>query len=167
MQIVKYPHPALRHKAGPVTEINEDLKKLVGGMLELMYRHEGLGLAARDCYGAMGHVPEEVRVAGGAARSKALKTILASVLGAPVRESSRQEAGAAGAAMMAAVAVGIFPDMAATAAKWVTPLLGDLVRPDPKLGRLYDRLLPVYVATRTAMTPIWAELAGLRRGDHP
>jgi peptide deformylase len=46
MQIVKYPHPALRHKAGPVTEINEDLKKLVGGMLELMYRHEGLGLAA-------------------------------------------------------------------------------------------------------------------------
>jgi peptide deformylase len=45
-QIVKYPHPALRHKAGPVTEINEDLKKLVGNMLELMYRHEGLGLAA-------------------------------------------------------------------------------------------------------------------------
>ena len=58
-------------------------------------RLRGLGLAARDCYAAMGHVPEEIRVAGGAARSKALRTILASVLGAPVRESSRQEAGAA------------------------------------------------------------------------
>lgn len=128
--------------------------------------YEGLCLAARDCYGAMGHVPEEIRVAGGAARSKALKTILASMLGAPVRESARQEAGAAGAAMMAAVAVGVFPDMAAAAATWVTPLLGDVVRPDPELNRLYDRLLPVYIATRTAMTPIWGELAALRSGDH-
>lgn len=46
MQIVKYPHPALRHKAEPVTAINKDLELLVGGMLELMYKHEGLGLAA-------------------------------------------------------------------------------------------------------------------------
>ena len=29
--------------------------------------------AARDCYGAMGHVPEEIRLAGGAARSKSLQ----------------------------------------------------------------------------------------------
>ncbi|MEK0081597.1 FGGY family carbohydrate kinase [Benzoatithermus flavus] len=127
--------------------------------------YEGLAFAARDCYSAMGHVPEEVRVAGGAARSKALKTILASVLGAPLRESHRQEAGAAGAAMMAAVAVGVFPDMAAAASRWVTPLLGDLVRPEPELARLYDRLFPLYVATRTAMPPLWAELASLKNGD--
>lgn len=127
--------------------------------------YEGLAMAARDCYAAMGHVPEEIRVAGGAARSKALRTILASVLGAPVRESSRQEAGAAGAAMMAAVAVGVFHDMAAAARAWVTPLLGDLVRPEPGLARLYDGLFPVYLATRTAMPPIWAELAALRSGD--
>lgn len=138
------------------------------GFLDLVRAvYEGLGLAARDCYAAMGHVPEEVRVAGGAARSRALRTILASVLGAPVRESERQEAGAAGAAMMAAVAVGVFPDMAAAAARWVTPLLGDLVRPDPELARLYERLFPVYTATRAAMPPIWAELAGLRRNGEP
>ena len=129
--------------------------------------YEGLGLAARDCYAAMGLVPEEVRVAGGGARSKALKTILASMLGAPVRESARQEAGAAGAAMMAAVAVGIFPDLAAATGRWVTPLLGDVVRPVPELQRLYDRHLPLYIATRTCMTPIWGELAGLRSGDSP
>ena len=46
MQIVKYPHPALRHKAEPVTALGKDIELLVGGMLELMYRHEGLGLAA-------------------------------------------------------------------------------------------------------------------------
>ncbi|HEX6010990.1 MAG TPA: FGGY-family carbohydrate kinase, partial [Geminicoccaceae bacterium] len=116
------------------------------------------------CYGAMGHVPEEVRVAGGAARSRALRTILASVLGTPVRESSRHEAGAAGAAMMAAVAVGVFPDMASTAAEWVTPLLGDLVPPDPELAGRYARLFPIYVATRQAMPPIWAALADFRHG---
>lgn len=46
MQIVKYPHPALRTKASPVTGIDKDLHLLVGRMFELMYRHEGLGLAA-------------------------------------------------------------------------------------------------------------------------
>jgi erythritol kinase len=84
-----------------------------------------------------------------------------------VRESARQEAGAAGAAMMAAVAVGVFPDLAAAAARWVTPLLGDLVRPEPALARLYGELFPTYVATRQAMPPIWAGLASLNRGDSP
>lgn len=46
MHIVKYPHPALRAKAAPVTGIDKDLHLLVGRMFELMYRHEGLGLAA-------------------------------------------------------------------------------------------------------------------------
>ena len=104
----------------------------------------------------MGHVPEEIRVAGGAARSKALKTILAAALGAPVRESSRQEAGAAGAAMMAAVAIGVFPNLGVATQRWVTPLLGDLVQPDPGLADLYARAFPAYVATRAAMPPIWA-----------
>jgi erythritol kinase len=129
--------------------------------------YEGLALAARDCYAAMGHVPEEIRVAGGAARSRALRTILASVLGVPVRESSRQEAGAAGAAMMAAVAVGVFPDMASAAAEWVAPLLGDLVPPEPELAGRYARLFPIYVATRQAMPPIWAALADFRHGATP
>jgi peptide deformylase len=46
MQIVKYPHPALRHKAEPITALSKEIELLAGGMLELMYKHEGLGLAA-------------------------------------------------------------------------------------------------------------------------
>jgi peptide deformylase len=46
MKIVQYPHPALRHKAEPVTSITKELSVQVGEMLELMYAHEGLGLAA-------------------------------------------------------------------------------------------------------------------------
>ncbi|VTS07462.1 peptide deformylase [Tuwongella immobilis] len=46
MKIVPYPHPALRTKAEPVKAIDKDLHLLVGRMFELMYEHEGLGLAA-------------------------------------------------------------------------------------------------------------------------
>lgn len=130
------------------------------GFLDLVRAvYEGLALAARDCYGAMGHVPSEIRVAGGAARSRAMKLLLASAMGVPVRESVREEAGAAGAAMMAAVAVGAAPDMAAAAGRWVTPMLRDTIAPDPALARLFDRLFPIYLQTRQAMPPIWARLA--------
>jgi erythritol kinase len=113
----------------------------------------------------MGGLPEEIRVAGGAARSKALRQLLASALGVSVRESTREEAGAAGAAMMAAVAIGAFSDMASAVAKWVAPTLRDTVQPDPSLKALYDRLFPVYVKARQAMPPVWAALAAARRGS--
>ncbi|MCE9533028.1 MAG: peptide deformylase [Planctomycetes bacterium] len=46
MKLVQYPHPALRHKAEPVTTISKELHLQVGEMLHLMYTNEGLGLAA-------------------------------------------------------------------------------------------------------------------------
>src|SRR5262245_66533392 len=46
MKIVNYPHPALRVKAQPVKSIDADVQKAAAEMLELMYKHEGLGLAA-------------------------------------------------------------------------------------------------------------------------
>jgi erythritol kinase len=167
-------HPYI-HEAGergPFVDVNARAQftglSIRTGFLELVRAvYEGLAFAARDCYAAMGHVPEEIRVAGGAARSRALKTILAAALDAPVRESSRQEAGAAGAAMMAAVAIGLFPDLAAATARWVRPLLGDLVRPDPALAATYARAFPAYVATRRAMPLVWADLAALRAGTVP
>jgi peptide deformylase len=46
MKIVRYPHPALRHAARPVTGIDSELRRIVGQMLDLMYENKGLGLAA-------------------------------------------------------------------------------------------------------------------------
>ena len=117
--------------------------------------YEGLGFAARDCYAAMGPIPPEVRVTGGAARSKALRTILGAALGTRIRTSTREEAGAAGAAMVAAVAVGACPDMESCIDRWVTPTLGGALDPDPDLRRRYDRLFPAYVASREASAPVW------------
>lgn len=46
MKIVKYPHPALRAVARPVTAIDKDVHLAAGHMLDLMYSAKGLGLAA-------------------------------------------------------------------------------------------------------------------------
>ncbi|MBN7784475.1 carbohydrate kinase [Ponticoccus gilvus] len=123
---------------------------------------EGLGMAARDCYAAMGEMPAELRLTGGAARSAALRRVLAASLHTPVRVSAREEAGAAGCAMMAAVAIGAYGDMDACVADWVTPLLGQPEQPDPALVPLYDRLFTSYAASRSALAPVWDGLAAAR-----
>jgi peptide deformylase len=46
MKIVQYPHPALRHKARPLTAIDRQVHLNAGAMLDLMREHRGLGLAA-------------------------------------------------------------------------------------------------------------------------
>ena len=46
LTIVEYPHPALRTKCKPVLTIDKDVVLAAGQMLELMYKFEGLGLAA-------------------------------------------------------------------------------------------------------------------------
>lgn len=46
LKILKYPHPALRYPAKLVATIDKELRLLAGRMLELMYEHKGLGLAA-------------------------------------------------------------------------------------------------------------------------
>ena len=127
--------------------------------------YEGLGFAARDCYAAMGPIPPEVRVTGGAARSKALRTILAAALGTRIRTSTREEAGAAGAAMMAAVATGIYPDMETCIDRWVTPTLAQALEPDAALADRYDRLFPAYKMSREASAPVWRAMRGAARSS--
>lgn len=123
---------------------------------------EGLGMAARDCYAAMGDMPRELRLTGGAARSAALRRVLAAALNTPVRVSAREEAGAAGCAMMAAVAIGAYADMDSCIAQWTTPLLGAPEQPDPALAAGYDTLFTNYRHARAALAPVWDGLAQMR-----
>jgi peptide deformylase len=48
LQIVQYPHPTLRHRSKPLRRVDAELRKIVAEMLELMYEHEGVGLAANQ-----------------------------------------------------------------------------------------------------------------------
>ncbi|MEH2545458.1 erythritol kinase [Bradyrhizobium sp. AZCC 2262] len=128
---------------------------------------EGLAFAARDCYAAMGALPRDVRITGGAARSRALGAILGAALDCDIQVCSRGEAGAAGAAMIAAVAIGFYPDMTACADDWVRPHLNAPQKPDAALARRYAQMFPAYLDARLASRPIWKRLAALRAGgDH-
>lgn len=48
MEVVQYPHPALRFKSKPITQIDANLRSTVAEMFELMYSHRGIGLAANQ-----------------------------------------------------------------------------------------------------------------------
>lgn len=126
---------------------------------------EGLALAARDCYLAMGSLPNEVCISGGAARSQQLLAILSAALESSVQTNSREEAGAAGAAMMAAVAIGHYASMDECVAEWVEPLMGDLITPDADLVASYQSVYPCYVQTHNALRPVWQSFAQHRTGD--
>ena len=48
LKIVKYPEPVLQQPGEPVTEFNDELRKLVADMFETMYASQGIGLAAQQ-----------------------------------------------------------------------------------------------------------------------
>jgi erythritol kinase len=127
---------------------------------------EGLSFAARDCYAAMGPLPKDIRLTGGGARSKALRLLFASALNAPVRSVEREEAGAAGAAMIAAVQQKVFPSMVDCAAAWVDPMLGPETKPDAALVKLFDTTFPIYRETREQMCSVWRALQAARQDVH-
>jgi peptide deformylase len=48
LEIIKYPHPALRHKSKAVRRVDRQLKAIVRQMFDLMYDARGIGLAANQ-----------------------------------------------------------------------------------------------------------------------
>lgn len=48
MEIVPFPHPALRWKSKPIVAIDERLRTVVREMFDLMYQSRGIGLAANQ-----------------------------------------------------------------------------------------------------------------------
>jgi peptide deformylase len=48
LQVIQYPHPTLRHRSKPLRRVDAELRKIIDEMIELMYEHEGVGLAANQ-----------------------------------------------------------------------------------------------------------------------
>ena len=46
LNILKYPEPILKRKAEPVTQITDEIRRLIDDMAETMYEAPGVGLAA-------------------------------------------------------------------------------------------------------------------------
>lgn len=134
------------------------------GMMRSIY--EGLALAAADCYAAIGGAPEIISLTGGASRSPAMRRIFAAMLGRPVRVVKEHGSGALGAAMIAAVSLGIMPDLGTCARAWIAPLLGELEPPDPALAARYAGLLPIYQSARQANEPFWHQFGSFDEVPH-
>jgi xylulokinase len=75
---------------------------------------EGVAFGLRDCFALMPGLPEArtVRISGGGAKSALWRRIIASVLGVRVERVNSTEGAAFGAALLAGVGAGVWPDVA-------------------------------------------------------
>lgn len=46
LEILEYPNPRLRDKAEPVTEVTDEIRRIIDDMFETLYADHGVGLAA-------------------------------------------------------------------------------------------------------------------------
>jgi len=126
-------------------------------MLRAVY--EGTAMAIRDCYTALSPTLERpisrIVLAGGGSRSPFWSQIIADCLNAEVVIPLGHEFGAKGAALLAGVAVGIFPDVitaSTNATQW-----SRVVQPDGEAHRIYTHVYERYHAVRGAMQAVWSE----------
>jgi xylulokinase len=121
---------------------------------------EGVAFSMKDCMGLFGQAGlasvHEVRVAGGGARSTLWRRILASVLGAELVTVNSTEGAAYGAALLAGVGAGAWPDVAAACGSAIAVTGRD--RPDPEWQKVYDALYPRYHALYPALRSEFAAL---------
>jgi xylulokinase len=96
----------------------------------------------------------ETRAVGGGARSDTWNQMKADVLGVPYQRLARDEFGTWGAAMVAGKAVGIYDDLAATAAEHAEPA-GPPIHPSAANHALYRPLVDRHVALQRQLAGIF------------
>jgi xylulokinase len=103
----------------------------------------------------------EIRSHGGGARSRLWNQIKADACGLPVMTLDGEDAAVRGDAMIAGVATGMFPDLAAASTAMVK--VRDRYEPDPAKRAAYDDAYGRYVRLFDALQPLFA--AGGRLTD--
>jgi xylulokinase/glycerol kinase len=86
----------------------------------------------------------EVRVSGGAAKSELFNQIQADVYGKPVLRTVCEESSALGALIVAAAAVGLYPDVPAAVEAIAAFDAATRKTPDPRLCAMYRRALALH-----------------------
>jgi xylulokinase len=95
----------------------------------------------------------EIRSHGGGARSPLWNQVKADVCGVPVVTLEGEDAAVRGDAMLAGVAVGVFPDLAAAGAAMIHPQAR--YEPDPADRAVYDEAYHRYVRLFDALRPLF------------
>ncbi len=124
---------------------------------------EGVALSARHVLGALeassGQSPAMLTCGGGGFRSDIWMQIKADVLGRPLARLAVNEPGLIGAAALAALGIGLAPNL--HAAQQALARFGPPVAPDPARRALYDDLFGLYTRAIAANAPLNAELLAL------
>jgi len=125
---------------------------------------EGLAYGLREggerCQRRSGVSMTELRVAGGGSQSDAAMQITADIFGLPTARPHVYEASGLGAAIDAAVGLGLHPDFA-TAVREMTRV-GRVFEPDAEAHRLYDGLYQrVYRRLYRRLRPLYEEIRTL------
>jgi xylulokinase len=114
---------------------------------------EGVCFALRDSLGILqelGLAPEQLLLTGGGAKSALIRQLQADVFGLPVTTVNREEGGSYGAALLAAVGAGAFPDIKTAVQRTLTRQ--PRTPPNPQIHRayepIYDRFRKQFVAAR-------------------
>jgi xylulokinase len=116
---------------------------------------EGVAFGLKDSLDLteeLGGAPQLGRISGGGARSDLWTKIIASTLELPLERVAVDEGAAFGAAILASVAAGIWPDVHAAVEATVKPR--DLIEPDPEWVEIYREQRPRYQALYPALRPL-------------
>jgi xylulokinase len=123
---------------------------------------EGVGFGLRDSFELMKNIglPDitEVRISGGGARSPMWRQILADIFQVGLTQVNTTEGAAYGAALLAAVAEGIFPDVE-EACKNTIHITG---RTDPgPASDKYENIYPLYRALYPSLSPTFNNMGSM------
>jgi xylulokinase len=133
---------SLAHSRGHVTRaVLEGICFALRDSLELL---RGIGLA-----------PDELLLTGGGASHQLLRQLQADVFGVPVRLANREEGPAYGAALLAAVGAGAFPDVNAAVQRTLSSAVS--ASPNPGLRETYDALFMRFRSAIVAARPFAEE----------
>jgi xylulokinase len=103
---------------------------------------------------------EQVRVSGGGAKSALWRQILADVLGAELVMVNTTEGAAYGAAILAGVGFGAWPDVETACSNLIK--IVERVSPDQKRAALYGRMHDQYKELYPALKPSFNGLASIQ-----
>jgi xylulokinase len=122
---------------------------------------EGVAFGLRDSFELIktaGQVQvEQVRVAGGGAKSPLWRQILADVFDAELATVNTTEGAAYGAALLAGVGAGVWPDVDAAARRTIH--VTGSTAPNPESATLYNRYYQSYRALYPALKPTFDAVA--------
>ena len=83
-------------------------------------------------------MPSSLLLTGGGAKSAFIRQLLADIFGVPVTTVNREEGGAYGAALLAAVGAGAFTDLKTAVQRTLTRQ--PLTPPNPETRRTYEQI---------------------------